>query len=46
MALRSKGGEMRFLDLPKWGVRVPVYFILWSLAVYLLLLAGNTPLTR
>jgi hypothetical protein len=25
---------MRFADLPKWGVRVPLYVILWSLAAF------------
>jgi hypothetical protein len=35
---------MRFADLPKWGVRIPVYVILWTLAYYLLLLAGTYPL--
>lgn len=35
---------MRFVDFPKWGVRIPVYVILWSLAIYLFLLAGTAPL--
>lgn len=27
---------MRFSDLPKWGIRVPVYIILWALALHAL----------
>lgn len=32
---------MRFVDLPKWGVRVPLYLILWTLFAYLLILTGT-----
>lgn len=33
---------MRFAELPKWGVRLPVQISLWALALWILGLVINT----